>query len=131
MKSFQLSRLYRSSRAIFAALLLLTTLNVARAEKPEIDCSQIRGVCYNPTPADQARRELAYGKRVNLNAVRFWMSQSAYEKRGDAYLQDIVKSAGDRDLADRIGKNFEALMNYVKGGSVDINETDDLTIGEG
>lgn len=90
MKSFQLSRLYRSSRAIFAALLLLTTLNVARAEKPEIDCSQIRGVCYNPTPADQARRELAYGKRVNLNAVRFWMSQSAYEKRGDAYLQDIV-----------------------------------------
>ena len=62
----------------------------AFAEKPQIDCSQIRGVCYNPTPAEQARRELGYGKRVQLNAVRFWMSRAQFEKRGDAYLKDVV-----------------------------------------
>ena len=63
----------------------------ASAAKPEIDCSKIRGACYFCGDAEQARRELGYGKRVNLNAVRFWTSQGQYEKRGDAYIADIVK----------------------------------------
>ncbi len=81
-----------SARAILCvALAIVAAVNIAYAEKPQIDCSSIRGVCYNPTSEEQARRELAYGKRVNLNAVRFWMSQGAYEKYGDAYLESIVK----------------------------------------
>jgi tetratricopeptide (TPR) repeat protein len=45
------------------------------------------------------------------------------------YLQDIVKSAGDRDLADRIGKNFEALMDYVSGDTESVSEGDSLSVG--
>lgn len=60
------------------------------AAKPEIDCRTIRGVCYNPCPEEQARKELAYGQRVGLNLVRFWLSSNAYAKRGDQYVQEIV-----------------------------------------
>ena len=75
----------------FVATLCATFFStLARAEKPNIDCSTIRGACYFCGNPEQARRELGYGKRVNLNAVRFWMSQAQYEKRGDAYLDEIV-----------------------------------------
>jgi hypothetical protein len=43
----------------------------AFAVKPHIDCSKIRGVCYGVKDEATARRELAYGKRVGLNTVRF------------------------------------------------------------
>lgn len=42
------------------------------------DYSDLRGVCHNPK-AGQTKEEMAqqleYAARLNLNAVRFWMSQ--------------------------------------------------------
>ena len=79
---------------LFTAVLLLVCLGITSAvfaEKPQIDCSKIRGVCYNWRPTEQAKKELAYGTRVGLNTVRFWLSRGAYEKDGDAYVQRIVE----------------------------------------
>ena len=59
--------------------------------KPEIDCSKIRGVCYGIYPEETVRRELAYGSRVGLNTVRFWLSRGAYAKSGDAYVRKVVE----------------------------------------
>ena len=52
-------------------MLITTTVIVisaccATAQKPTIDCSKIRGVCYNPKPEAIVRKELAYGARVEL-----------------------------------------------------------------
>jgi len=57
--------------------------------KPLEDYSWVRGVNYNPKPADQARRELAYGKRVNLNQVRFWCSPWAYQQDKEGYIEKL------------------------------------------
>ncbi len=56
------------------------------------DGSALRGVNY-PFPADEERmrRELSYGRRVNLNAIRFWMNFRTWEKDPD-YLAKTVKS---------------------------------------
>ncbi|MDO5308682.1 MAG: cellulase family glycosylhydrolase [Planctomycetia bacterium] len=75
---------------LLTCALLTACSTVARAEKPKIDCSQIRGVCYPITPRDQAIKELGYGKRVNLNAVRFWLSRPSFQKYGDQYIQQVV-----------------------------------------
>lgn len=82
----------RSLILVASLVALYTTLSsqTAEAAKPEIDCSTIRGVCYFCGNEEQARRELGYGKRVNLNAVRFWTSQDQFERRGDEYVQSIV-----------------------------------------
>ena len=46
------------------------------------DYSDLRGVCHNPK-AGQTKEEMAqqleYAARLNLNAVRFWMSQEEWE----------------------------------------------------
>ena len=86
----------KTKRSVLLLILLLTAFALsieksAQAEKPAIDCSKIRGVCYGPMPSDVARRELAYGKRVGLNAVRFWTSPDAFAKEGDGYIQKIVE----------------------------------------
>ncbi len=77
--------------AIMCILLLIWVSPLTAMEKPKIDCSRIRGVCYgsmaNP---EQTRRELDYGKRVNLNTVRFWLSRTNYVTRGDAYIKEVV-----------------------------------------
>jgi len=79
----------RSTLALFA-LTLASFCSVAFAAKPDIDCSKIRGVCFNIHPTDEARRDLGYGARVGLNATRFWLSQTVYEQNGDAYIKQIV-----------------------------------------
>ena len=73
-----------------------------------------------------------------LVSSRFYLefydyAQSDFELCGQYvyYLQDIVNSAGDKELAGQIGKNFEALMNYVSGGAGSVDEADSLTVGEG
>ena len=74
--------------AIFVTAALMAS--VVKAEKPQIDCTKIRGVCYGITPEDQARRELAYGSRVGLNTVRFWLSPGTFSSKGDEYIQQVV-----------------------------------------
>ena len=55
-----------------------------------LDCSEIRGVCYGIRPEATVRRELAYGTRVGLNTVRFWLSRVAYAQSGDRYVKQVV-----------------------------------------
>ena len=74
--------------AIFVTTALMAS--VVKAEKPQIDCTKIRGVCYGITPEEQARRELAYGSRVGLNTVRFWLSPGTFQSKGDEYIQQVV-----------------------------------------
>ena len=73
--------------AVFVTALLASGV---KAEKPQIDCTKIRGVCYGITPEEQARRELSYGSRVGLNTVRFWLSPGAFQSKGDEYIQQVV-----------------------------------------
>jgi len=93
---------------------------------------------YKLGEPDKAR-ELAIELFNNLLvSSRFYLefydyAQSDFELCGQYvyYLQDIVNSAGDKELAGQIGKNFEALMDFVNGGSGSIDEADSLTVGEG
>lgn len=79
------------SRIVLAVLVTAGLMaSVVKAEKPQIDCTKIRGVCYSITPEDQARRELAYGSRVGLNTVRFWLSPGAFQSKDDEYIQQVV-----------------------------------------
>ena len=64
--------------------------NPQDGQKPVVDCSKIRGVCYGIRPEETVRRELAYGTRVGLNTVRFWLSRIAYAKAGDRYIKQVV-----------------------------------------
>ena len=78
--------------AVVCAVLALSPAfaNPQAGQKPVVDCSKIRGVCYGIRPEETVRRELAYGTRVGLNAVRFWLSQFAYAKAGDRYVKQVV-----------------------------------------
>ncbi len=61
--------------------------------KPD-ECRRIRGVNYAPCPSDEARmrRELSYGRRVGLNAIRVWLSFRAWERLGEDYLNELKKA---------------------------------------
>lgn len=63
----------------------------AQAAKPKVDCSKIRGVCYEIKDDATARRELGYGRRVGLNTVRFWLGRGRFERDGEAYVRDVVR----------------------------------------
>jgi bifunctional DNase/RNase len=58
--------------------------------KPQIDCSAIRGVCHRIEADDAAKKHLAYGKRVGLNTIRFWMSPRLFASSGEAYVKKVV-----------------------------------------
>ena len=73
-----------------AAIATSAALPMAANAKPQIDCAKIRGVCYGIRPEEDARRELAYGSRVGLNTVRFWLSRWAFAKSGDEYVRKVV-----------------------------------------
>lgn len=64
--------------------------STAEAAKPEIDCSKIRGVCYFAASPERAEIELGYGKRVGLNATRFWCDQNSYRRDKEKYVQRVV-----------------------------------------
>ena len=84
---------------------------------------------YRLGQADKARdlavdffNELLVSSRFYLEYYDY--AQSEFELCGQYvyYLQDIVESAGDKELAAKIGNNFEALMNYVTGELDGIDE---------
>ena len=62
----------------------------AAVDKPRIDCAKIRGVCYGVKDEATVRRELAYGSRVGLNTVRFWLDRRAFAVSGDKYVGKVV-----------------------------------------
>ena len=77
--------------ATFAALAASSLFARPQAgQKPVVDCSKIRGVCYGIRPTETVRRELAYGSRVGLNTVRSWLSRGAFAKSGAAYVRKVV-----------------------------------------
>ena len=78
--------------AVVCAILALSPAfaNPQAGQKPVVDCSKIRGVCYGICPEETVRRELAYGTRVGLNTVRFWLSRIAYAQAGDRYIKQVV-----------------------------------------
>jgi hypothetical protein len=51
------------------------------------DYSFVRGVCHGPHGQDPEiwKRDFGYMKRLNLNSIRMWMAQQAWEKDGAAY----------------------------------------------
>lgn len=80
----------RSPRVVVLAACAAAVALSVFAGKPQIDCAKIRGVCYGIKDEATVRRELAYGRRVGLNAVRFWLSRGAYEKSGGKYVRQVV-----------------------------------------
>lgn len=61
--------------------------------KPNIDFSNVRGVNYTVKPiekSDEIRRDLGYGKRLNLNSVRVWLSYHAYFNNPEEYIATLV-----------------------------------------
>ena len=58
------------------------------------DYSWVRGVNYTPDARqpEQTSRELGYGKRVNLNACRFWLSPWDWQKDPEGYTKWVVDS---------------------------------------
>lgn len=78
-------------RILSVAVMAFAAALCVEGKKPEIDCAKIRGVCYNMRPEAVARRELAYGSRVGLNVVRFWLNRGAYAKEGTNYVKSVVE----------------------------------------
>ena len=88
---FRAGRLAALLAVVCAAMAASTASAAANAgRKPVVDCAKIRGVCYGIRPEADARRELAYGSRVGLNTVRFWLSRGAFAKSGDEYVKKVV-----------------------------------------
>ena len=54
------------------------------------DYSWVRGVNHRMCEEEQLRKELGYGKRVNLNTTRIWLSRGQYERDGEKYLNQIL-----------------------------------------
>lgn len=67
-------------------------------ERVKGDYSNIRGVCHNPgrgQSCEEVERELGYALRLNLNAIRFWMSQEEWEDNPaeyEAWILQFVRS---------------------------------------
>lgn len=56
------------------------------------DYSWVRGTHYGLVgDAGQVARELGYGRRVGLNAVRFWLSRGAWKKDPKGYAESVRK----------------------------------------
>jgi hypothetical protein len=60
--------------------------------EPLKNYAHIRGVCHNPHPQgghESLEREMGYCQRLQLNAVRFWMSMDSWEQQGNRYFDDL------------------------------------------
>lgn len=77
--------------AIIVSLCLLLAPSACAEEAASADCSWIRGVNYEwyGKSGWEWVRDLGYGKRVNLNCVRIWLSQDEYAKNPSGYPQQV------------------------------------------
>ncbi len=80
----------RTRLAILTGVAVAMAAGPARAEKPLKDYSFIRGVNYG-MQGDQAilQRDLGYGRRLNLNSTRIWLSYQGYEKDREGYISRL------------------------------------------
>ena len=53
------------------------------------DYTHIRGVNYSMTSPEVARKQLAYGRRIGLNSVRFWLSPYLYFQDPKGYVEQV------------------------------------------
>ena len=91
---------------------------------------------YRLGEVDKARELAVDFFNELLVSSRFYLeyydyAKSEFELCGQYvyYLQDIADSRGDKDLAERIGSHFEALMDYVTGDTKTLPEGDTLNVG--
>lgn len=72
------------------ALSVLAACVASVGAKPADDYSWVRGVNYVAlVPRDVMVRELGYGRRVNLNAIRFWLDYDAWKKDPAGYAKQV------------------------------------------
>ena len=55
------------------------------------DYSWVRGVNHHMCDGERLKRELGYGKRVNLNTTRIWLSRPMFERDGEKYLNQVLQ----------------------------------------
>lgn len=55
------------------------------------DYSWVRGVNHYMSSGEQLKKELGYGKRVNLNSVRFWLDYRSYAADKTGYIERVVR----------------------------------------
>lgn len=80
------------------ACVLVSLACPAGVKEVREDYSWVRGVNYTPDARqrEQTMRELGYGKRVNLNACRFWLGPWDWKKDPEGYtkwVRDSVRLA--------------------------------------
>lgn len=69
------------------------------------DYSAVRGVCHGPREGqsrEQMERYLDYAVRLNLNSVRFWLSQERWQEKREQYEQlilDFTRACGVRGIS--------------------------------
>jgi hypothetical protein len=84
LHSLEASDLPYSGKLVFAQA------SAESDSKPQIDCRSIRGVCHRVESEEAAKKHLAYGKRLGLNTIRFWMSPGQFASSGEAYVKKVV-----------------------------------------
>ncbi len=60
--------------------------------KPLSSYAWIKGVNYGMRQDEATTlRDLGYAKRIGINSVRIWLSYQAYEREGEAYIQQLKR----------------------------------------
>ena len=79
----------RKRLALWTATVMMA-ITPALAEKPLKDYSHIRGVNHGMQGEEATwRRDLGYGKRINLNSTRIWLNYQGYEKDPKGYIERL------------------------------------------
>jgi tetratricopeptide (TPR) repeat protein len=75
---------------VFIEIVFLLT-GTLTAKEPLKDYSFIRGVCHSISPDQETlERDLGFMNRLQLNSTRVWLSQQAYERNPEEYINRVV-----------------------------------------
>lgn len=93
------------------ALAMFACASVVCAGVRTNDYSWVKGVCYSFKDDATTARELGYGKRVGLNAVRVWLNFYAWRNQKSTYATAV------RDAIRRFWKNGYYTMPILLNGN--------------
>jgi hypothetical protein len=81
----------KMNRTVLAWAVGMMATASAMADKPLSDYSFIRGACHGGGQGDEAtiRRELGYAQKLQLNSTRIWLSQRAYQRDAEGYINGL------------------------------------------
>jgi len=77
---------------VSVGIVMLTAVSSSWAVKPLDDYSFVRGVCYpGGWRNDQAKleKELGYAQRLRLNSTRIWISERAYQRDPEGFIERL------------------------------------------